>query len=63
MVRLWETLHRAPFIRPPSRVCIVMWAVTMANPGFLPRLNTKLEARDLQVKDLVADLSDGVSGP
>jgi hypothetical protein len=25
------------------------------------RLNTKLEARDLQVKDLVPDLSDGVS--
>jgi hypothetical protein len=25
------------------------------------RLNTKLEARELEVKDLVADLSDGVS--
>lgn len=25
------------------------------------RLNTKIQARELEVKDLVADLSDGVS--
>jgi hypothetical protein len=29
----------------------------------LARLNTKIEPRELAVKDLVADLSDGVSAP
>ena len=29
----------------------------------LARLNTKIEPRELVVKDLVADLSDGVSTP
>lgn len=28
-----------------------------------PRFNSKLKARDVQIKDLVADLSDGVSYP
>ena len=28
--------------------------------GVTSRVNTKLEARELEVKDLVADLSDGV---
>ena len=28
---------------------------------FYFRLNTKLEARELEIKDLVVDLSDGVS--
>jgi hypothetical protein len=27
----------------------------------VPRLNTKIAARELEVKDLVKDLSDGVS--
>lgn len=33
----------------------------LTTPGNVCRLNTKIESRNLQVKDLVADLSSGVS--
>jgi hypothetical protein len=33
----------------------------VANVNTIHRLNTKIASRDLEVKDLVKDLSDGVS--
>lgn len=36
--------------------------ITVQQKTFTKWLNTKLEAKELEVKDLVADLSDGVSG-
>ena len=37
--------------------------ITVQQKTFTKWLNTKIEARDLVVKDLVADLSDGVGNP
>jgi hypothetical protein len=34
----------------------------LADMNLICRLNTKIASRDLEVKDLVKDLSDGVSG-
>jgi hypothetical protein len=36
--------------------------ITVQQKTFTKWLNTKLEARNLEVKDVVKDLSDGVSG-
>jgi lantibiotic modifying enzyme len=36
--------------------------ITVQQKTFTKWLNTKVEARDIVVKDLIADLSDGVCG-
>jgi hypothetical protein len=54
----WVTVQQKTFTK--WYLCLEFLACSMLT-FFFPRLNTKIEARNLEVKDLVKDLSDGVS--
>jgi hypothetical protein len=56
--QMWISVQQKTFTKWCVVPC-VNWRVHVTN--YATRLNTKLEARDVTVKDLVKDLSDGVS--
>ena len=55
----WITVQQKTF----TKWCVYPWMERLANWGLIVsrRLNTKIEPRELVVKDLVQDLSDGVN--
>lgn len=56
----WVTVQQKTFTKWYAVGRTTHWAGSRADVEFL-RLNTKIEERNLEITDLVADLSDGVS--